>query len=100
MTATGLAAVALVVGILLRGATVGNSNGTAGDGKSAGSSRTGVPANRSGIGKRVQAGGVSLASPGVPASGKSKRDGSSATAGKGDGDLVCAVMEVGELVVV
>ena len=90
----------MVVGLLSRGATVDDGDGIAGDGESAGSSRTGVPANSSGVGKRVRAGGVSLASPGVPASGKSERDGSSATAGKGDGDLVCAVMEVGELVVV
>ena len=98
--ATGSAVVAMVGGILLRGATVGNGDGTADDGGSTGSSWTGVPASRVGIGKRVQAGRVSLASSGVLASGEYGRDGSSATAGKGDGDLVCAVVEVGELVVV
>ena len=100
MTAAGSASVALVGGVLSCGVTVGNGNGTAGNGGSMGSSRSGVPAGRSGIGKRVQAGRVSLASSGVPVPGKSGRDGRSATAGMGDGDLVCAVVEVGELVVV
>ena len=96
----GSALVALGGGALSRGATTGNGGGTPGEGGSEGSSRPVVPVGRSGIGKRVRAGGVVLTSSGVPVPGDSGRGGRAATAGRGDGEVVRAVEEVGGFVVV
>ena len=59
-----------------------------------------MPVGRSGIGKRAQAGGVVLASSGVPAPGESGRGGRAATAGRGDGGALRVVEEVEVFVVV
>ena len=94
------ASVALGGGALSLGATACDGGGTAGEGGSVGSSRPVVPVGRSGMGKRVRAGGVVLASSGVPAPGESGRGGRAATAGRGDGGAWRAVEEVEGFVVV
>ena len=61
------------------GAAAGDSIGVAGNGSSTGSLWIGVPVGGSGIGKRVQVGGVPFTSLGVPVTGASSGGGGSAT---------------------